>query len=94
MQKAKVYKGIYYIRISELPEDQQVQIKNIDSKDLIIKILTDTELMSDCVAYADYQSWFQNIYTRVSPAQEEEKVQEPQKASVFRKLKHRLLPDT
>lgn len=94
MQKAKVYKGIYYIRISELPDDQQVQIKNIESKDLIIKILTDTELMSDCVVYTDYQNWFQNIYTQVSPAEVEEKTQESQKVSVFRKLKHRLLPDT
>lgn len=94
MHKAKVYKGIHYVRVSDLPEDQQVQIKHIESKDLIIKILTESELMSDCITYQDYQNWYQNIYTRVSPAEVDEVAKDPQKVSFMQRLKHRLLPNT
>ncbi|MEM6361196.1 MAG: hypothetical protein AAF149_07355 [Bacteroidota bacterium] len=93
MQKARVYKGIHYVRISDLPEEQQIQIKNIESRNLIIKILTESELMSDCITYDDYRKWYQNIYTQVSPI-EVEVANEPQKVSFMQWLKHRLLPNT
>ncbi|MEM6523480.1 MAG: hypothetical protein AAGF85_08215 [Bacteroidota bacterium] len=95
MQKAKVYRGIHYIRVKELPEAEQTQIRNIDSTDLIIKILTDSELMTDCITYEDYSNWYQNIYTQVSLVEQEEPSNEAHKTTgLVQRLKHRLLPDT
>ncbi|MEM9856809.1 MAG: hypothetical protein AAF843_05620 [Bacteroidota bacterium] len=94
MQKAKVYKGIHYIRVRDLPEAEQIHIKNIDSTDLVIKILTDSKLMDDCITYDDYSNWYQNIYTQVSPADPEEPAKEVPKTNFVQRLKHRLLPDT
>ncbi len=97
MQKARIYKGIEFIRISDLPEDQQDQIKQMDTVDLVIKILTEEGLLSDCVSYKDYVHWYSNIYTKVSPALEEkmeETKPEPTKVSFLNRLKNGLLPDT
>ncbi|MEM7108410.1 MAG: hypothetical protein AAF519_09305 [Bacteroidota bacterium] len=94
MQKAQVYKGIHYIRVQDLPKAEQIQIKNIDSRDIIIKILTDTELMTDCITYEDYTHWYQNIYTQVSLVEQEEPTKKTHKASFLQRLKHRLLPNT
>ena len=68
MQKVSVYRGIEYIRISELPEDEKSQIRNWLNRDLIIKIQTQDELLPDCVVYKEYVHWFKNIYTQLSPA--------------------------
>lgn len=71
MQKATNYKGIEYVRISELPKDQVDQFKKWLSHDMIIKILTPEQLMSDCVLFKDYKHWFETIYTELSPAETE-----------------------
>ena len=57
------YKGIEYIRISELPKDQSGQIVEWLSKGQVIKILTKEQLMEDCVQYADYSYWFDHVFT-------------------------------
>lgn len=99
VQKARIYRGIEFIRISDLPEDEQHQIKQIQSTDLVIKILTDNGLFRDCVSYKDYTHWYNNIYTKVSPATdkdtEEVKPQAPApKVGFLTRLKNGLLPDT
>ena len=94
MEQARTYKGIEFIRISELPQDQQEQIRNIVSTDLVIKIKTDSELMSDCIVYNDYVKWYSSIYTKMSPAAEDPVQSKPARAKLLTRLKHRLLPDT
>ncbi|TRX58376.1 hypothetical protein FNH22_13585 [Fulvivirga sp. M361] len=94
MNKSLIYKGIEFVRISDLPEDQQTQIRNIVSADLVIKIKTDTELFSDCLLYKDYKHWFESIYTRMSPAEEEPSSKKPRKIGLLARLIHRLLPNT
>ncbi len=73
MQKVSVYRGIEYIRISELPDVERSQIKNWLNGDMIIKIQTESELLPDCVVYKDYVHWFENIYTNLHPADTSEK---------------------
>lgn len=55
---AEKFKGIEYVRISNLPTDQKEKIKSSLSTDCIIKILKEGNLLDDCIQYADYQSWF------------------------------------
>ena len=94
MEKARVYKGIEFVRISNLPKDQQDQIKNIVSPDLVIKIKTDKELLPDCIVYSDYVKWYANIYTKVSPVENGPVQPSTTKATFLSRIKHKLLPDT
>ncbi len=53
------YKGIEYIRISSLPEDQKEKITLTISQDKVIKIQMEGKLLSDCIQYVDYLIWFE-----------------------------------
>ena len=51
------FKGIEFVRISSLPEDQKEKIWKSFQHDKIIKIVKDQALMNDCILYPDYLSW-------------------------------------
>lgn len=51
------FKGIEFIRISSLPEEQKEKIWKSFQSDKIIKIVRDQSLMNDCILYQDYVSW-------------------------------------
>ncbi|MGK7391187.1 MAG: hypothetical protein ACNS60_12600 [Candidatus Cyclobacteriaceae bacterium M2_1C_046] len=68
MVKKEIYKGIEFVRLSKLPEEQAVQIKEW-SRSKRITILTDAETWRDCIQYKDYQNWYENSYKPV-PAKE------------------------
>ena len=55
--KFEAYKGIEYIRISALPEEEQALIQKTLDPARIIKILRDKELLNDCVQTHDYRAW-------------------------------------
>ena len=57
------YKGIEFVRISSLPDDQKEVFWNSFNKLKIIKILRDNELLNDCLQYEDYQVWYKQRYT-------------------------------
>lgn len=54
----EVYKGISYVRLSNLPKDQ----KQIMSQSAIpkIKIKTESSVLTDCVQYLDYEKWYES----------------------------------
>lgn len=52
------YRGIKFVRISSLPEDQKSVIWNSISSQNVIKILRGQELLNDCIRYEDYQEWY------------------------------------
>jgi len=51
------YKGIEFVRISSMPEEQQALVRTTFDRSKIIKILRDKELLSDCIQASDYQMW-------------------------------------
>ena len=55
--KSENFKGIEFVRISSLPEDQKEKIWRSFQTDKIIKIVKDQALMNDCILYQDYVSW-------------------------------------
>jgi hypothetical protein len=57
----EIYKGIEFIRISALPEDQKGLMLTSLPSDKIIKILKDNVLLNDCVQYSDYVQWMKEI---------------------------------
>jgi|PlaIllAssembly_1097288.scaffolds.fasta_scaffold2007258_1 hypothetical protein len=63
MTEREVYKGIEYVRISQLPKEQSVRIQASIPEEKIFKILRDDEvLLEDCIQYRDYQDWFKRSY--------------------------------
>jgi hypothetical protein len=57
-----VFKGIEYVRISQLPDDQRDKIKQTLRSHLIIKILMDGKIVSDCIQYKDYEIWYDEAF--------------------------------
>ena len=61
------YKGIEFVRISTLPEDQQKMILTSTLQRKAIKILRDKELLIDCLPYDTYVEWYKQSYKTVPP---------------------------
>jgi len=61
---AENYKGIDFVRISMLPEDQRNQITRTIDRSKIIKILRGKELLSDCVQVNDYATWMRDSFLK------------------------------
>lgn len=55
--RIETYKGIAFVRISEMPKEEQSQVFQTLERDKIIKILRDRELLNDCIQLADYEHW-------------------------------------
>ncbi len=59
---SKIYKGIEYIQLNELPEMQQKEILTTLDQEVLIKILVDGKILTNCLQYKDYESWFDTTY--------------------------------
>ena len=57
---AEIYKGIEFIRISNLPDEQKNQITRTIDHAKIIKILRGSEVLHDCVQVIDYDQWMRD----------------------------------
>ena len=64
MSQKEIYKGIEFVRISNLPKEQSERIHAHFPKDKIIKILRDEVILRDCIQYHEYQEWFKESYQR------------------------------
>jgi hypothetical protein len=61
---AEIYKGIEFVRISNLPDDQKNHIRQTIDDSKIIKILRGKELLHDCVQVNDYAMWMKDNFNR------------------------------
>lgn len=61
-----IYKGIEFVEISALPNEQKTSLLQTVSPDLFIKILVDGKLMPRCIQYKDYEEWYDNSYRPAS----------------------------
>jgi hypothetical protein len=62
--QSKIYKGIEYIQVGELPEAQRTSLLQTMSKELFIKIMIDGTIINDCIQYKDYTFWFNSVYKK------------------------------
>ena len=70
--ESKLFKGISYVQVSELPQAQREAIKKTINPDLYIKLLIDGKIISGCLQYKDYTRWYQEHHPgdQVAPARE------------------------
>ena len=59
---SKVFKGIEYVQVSELPLTQREILARTISPDLYIKLLVDGKIISGCLQYKDYNKWYHEHY--------------------------------
>lgn len=61
--ESRIYKGIEYVQLSELPSDQQHLIKHSsDNQEMIIKIQVEGKILNDCIQFKDYQNWYKRQF--------------------------------
>ncbi|HEY9487036.1 MAG TPA: hypothetical protein VIQ51_01820 [Chryseosolibacter sp.] len=74
---AKIFKGIEYVQVSELPQAQREILTKTINPDLYIKLLIDGKIIGGCLQYKDYSNWFQDhLQANPNPAREQSVVQE------------------
>jgi hypothetical protein len=67
----KIFKGIEYVTLAELPQTQREVLLQTLSKDQFIKILIDGVIVSQCLQFKDYSLWFDNVFkTKTQPVKE------------------------
>lgn len=73
--KAKFYRGIEFVQVSDLPADQQLLLKHANEPERI-KILIEGKIVPNCIQYKTYCAWVSSVYeTSVAPVVKEETVQ-------------------
>jgi hypothetical protein len=65
--KAEIFKGIEYVQITKLPDEQRTKFLESLNRNLVIKLLIDGKIIGNCVQYRDYESWFDSAF-KTSPA--------------------------
>jgi hypothetical protein len=82
----EIYKGIEYIQISTLPQDQRNEIMKSLSDRLIIKILRNDSLLRDCIQYRNYEFWYENIFSKLEVTEKKQHATEQVSSLMLRKL--------
>lgn len=62
MTESKIFKGIEYIQLNELPEAQRDHLVQTINKELFIKIMIEGKIVNDCLQYRDYSFWYNSVY--------------------------------
>jgi hypothetical protein len=62
MIDSKVYKGIEYVQLNELPLAQREKISETMNRDLFIKIMIDGNIVSECLQFKDYSFWYNSVF--------------------------------
>ena len=68
MIDSKIYKGIEYIQLNELPQTQREKIAETLNKELLIKIMVNGSIIDNCLQFKDYAYWYNTVYRpRLAP---------------------------
>jgi hypothetical protein len=78
---SKIYKGIEYVQLNELPSEQKERITESLHEEALIKILIDEKVVSNCIQYRYYELWFDTVYRKVAatpaPVENTDRVPDP-----------------
>jgi len=73
----KVFRGIHYVRISQLPHAQKDMFLKWLPRDQVIKIQIEQNIFPDCVQYQHYEHWFDNVMLTLIANEKSEPIQNP-----------------
>lgn len=83
---AKLFKGIEYVQLSELPQNQRELLTQTINQELFIKLLVDGKIVSGCIQYKDYSKWYVELYQPLVSAAREQSVMQIQPNLALNKL--------
>lgn len=69
---SKIFKGIEYVQVSELPQTQREILTQTIDPDLFIKLLVDGKIITGCLQYKDYNKWYHEQYQLLMTAAREQ----------------------
>ena len=58
----RVYRGIEFIRLSDLPDELQVELKSWVDEEALLNIKTNEGLYRDCILTKNFNYWYKNIH--------------------------------
>jgi len=61
--KATFYRGIEFICVSELPDNQQLLLQQVRDPERI-KILMAGKILNNCIQYKAYCDWYTTVFER------------------------------
>jgi hypothetical protein len=68
---SKIFKGIEYVQVSELPPAQRDELSQSINRELYIKLLIDGKVIGGCLQYKDYTRWYTEFYQpKYTPSRE------------------------
>jgi hypothetical protein len=76
MIDSKIYRGIEYVHISELPKTQREALIQTINHDLFIKILIDGNILHECLQFKDYSFWYNSVFVPKTITAAPDKVKE------------------
>lgn len=66
--QATSYKGIEFICLPGLPQDQQQLLQHNPQLERI-NIMVDGKICRDCILYSEYSNWYASVFTQSVPVQ-------------------------
>jgi hypothetical protein len=66
MELGRIYRGIEFIRLSDLPDELKTEIMQWVDDQSLLKIKTNEELFRDCILTKDFEYWYRNIHQPAS----------------------------
>ena len=66
MIKSRSYKGIRFINLDDLPEEQCLLLLEWINKSNVIAIQIEGVVLSRCVQYTDYSFWYKTVFSPVA----------------------------
>lgn len=60
--KPSLYRGIEFVSVTDLPEEQQILLQSSPQYPERINILIEGEIKRNCIQYQAYTQWFQDVY--------------------------------
>ena len=73
--KKNTFKGINYIELKSLPQEQAEALRQNLTQRTLIKIVRDDVILKDCVLYTAYEEWFET--TKINSSKNESVLKTP-----------------
>jgi hypothetical protein len=70
----RIYKGIEFITVPELPTEQRLLLESSPQTPERIKILIDGKIVDNCIQFKHYSEWYTAIYKTAVPQSQPEPV--------------------
>ena len=84
--KPTLYRGIEFVKINDLPEDQQLILKSTPNGMEFVKILIYGRVSEQCILYSSYSNWYSSVFKQPASNKKNQLKNKDQEIDVTTKL--------